>query len=108
EKVQLSSCGTHLHFPSNVGSTPPHGGVIGCLTTVASARAQAESGAAIYKELGSKTDAPQTGGRLEVLTVPCDDVVEVTLDCVPQGGGHGSGAAHALGVAIHLDAHHVL
>src|SRR5690606_34337861 len=73
-----------------------------------SACAQTESGAAFYEELGGKTDAPQTGGRLEVLTVPCDDVVEVALDRVPQGRGHGSGGTHALGVAIDLNAQQVL
>src|SRR5690554_1911175 len=73
-----------------------------------SACAQAESGAALHKELGGKTDAPQTGGRLVVLTVPCDDVVEVTLDSVPQGCGDGSGGTHALGVAIDLNAQQVL
>src|SRR5690606_7846029 len=73
-----------------------------------SACAQTESGAAFYEELGGKTDAPQTGGGLVVLTVPCHDVVEVALDRVPQGCGHGSGGTHALGVAIHLHAHQVL
>src|SRR5690606_30998025 len=73
---------------------PPHGGVSDRLTAAVSACAQTESGAAFYEELGGKADAPQTGGGLVVLTVPCDDVVEVTLDRVPQGCGDGSGAAH--------------
>src|SRR5690606_466262 len=87
---------------------PPHGGFSDYLTAAVSACAQTESGAAFDEELGGKTDAPQTGGRLEVLTVPCDDVVEVTLDRVPQGCGDGSGGTHALGVAIDLNAQQVL
>src|SRR5690606_9670634 len=87
---------------------PPHGGVSDCLTAAVSACAQTESGAAFYEELGGKTDAPQPGGRLVVLPVPCDDVVEVALDRVPQGGGDGSGGTHALGVAIDLNAQQVL
>src|SRR5690606_31067802 len=88
--------------------TPPHGGVCGCLMAVVSVCAQTESGASVHEELGSKTDAPQPGGRLEVLTVPCDDVVVVILDRIPQCSGDGPGGTHALGVAIDLNAHHVL
>src|SRR5690606_655904 len=92
----------------NVGMLRLTAGLAAVSRQSLSACAQAESGAALHKELGGKTDAPQTGGRLEVLTVPCDDVVEVTLDRVPQRSGDGSGGAHALGVAIDLNAHHVL